>query len=78
MRNIAVGLNYIDVYHRSGVYPVPMPSGLGSESAGVVQAVGGRVTGFAPGDRVGTFGPALGAYANERKCPRRQSHQASC
>jgi NADPH2:quinone reductase len=66
MRNTAVGLNFIDVYHRSGVYPVKFPSGLGSEAAGVVEAVGAGVTRFAPGDRVGTFGPTLGAYATER------------
>jgi NADPH2:quinone reductase len=66
MRNTAVGLNYIDVYHRKGVYPLQFPSGLGSEAAGVVDAVGEGVTRFAPGDRVGTFGPALGAYASER------------
>ncbi|RUN78102.1 quinone oxidoreductase [Sphingomonas sp. TF3] len=69
MRNAAVGLNFIDVYHRKGVYPVNLPSGLGSEAAGVVVAVGPGVTDFAPGDRVGTFGPALGAYATERNVP---------
>ncbi|MEG3175995.1 quinone oxidoreductase [Sphingomonas sp. RB3P16] len=66
MRNTAVGLNYIDVYYRTGVYPAKLPSGLGSEAAGVVEAVGEGVTGFAPGDRVGTFGPTLGAYATAR------------
>jgi NADPH2:quinone reductase len=69
MRNTAVGLNYIDTYHRSGVYPVDLPSGLGSEAAGVVMAVGEGVTGFAPGDRVGTFGPTRGAYATDRNVP---------
>ncbi|MFA6607574.1 MAG: alcohol dehydrogenase catalytic domain-containing protein, partial [Sphingomonas sp.] len=69
MRNVAVGLNFIDVYHRKGVYPVALPSGLGSEAVGVVVAIGPGVTDFAPGDRVGTFGPALGAYANERNVP---------
>jgi NADPH:quinone reductase len=66
MRNTAVGLNFIDVYHRKGVYPVSLPSGLGGEAAGVVDAVGDSVDRFKPGDRVGTFGPALGAYATER------------
>lgn len=66
MRNVAVGLNYIDTYHRGGVYPVSLPSGLGSEAAGVVEAVGPGVDGFAPGDRVATFGPGLGAYATAR------------
>jgi NADPH2:quinone reductase len=66
MRNTAVGLNFIDTYHRTGLYPLPMPSGLGLEAAGVIEAVGEGVTGFAAGDRVCTFGPALGAYATAR------------
>jgi len=69
MRNTAVGLNFIDTYHRSGLYPVPLPSGLGGEAAGVVEAVGDGVTEFAPGDRVATFGPGLGAYATARNVP---------
>jgi NADPH2:quinone reductase len=69
MRNTAVGLNFIDTYFRSGLYPVPLPSGLGQEAAGVVEAVGEGVTGFAPGDRVATFGPPIGAYATERNLP---------
>lgn len=66
MRNTAVGLNFIDTYHRSGLYKVPLPSGLGGEAAGTVEAVGEGVTGLVPGDRVATFGPALGAYSTER------------
>ncbi|MBX3592973.1 quinone oxidoreductase [Sphingomonas sp.] len=66
VRHAAVGLNFIDTYHRSGLYPVPLPSGLGSEAAGVVEAVGAGVTRFAPGDRVATYGPGLGAYASAR------------
>lgn len=69
MRNTAVGLNFIDTYHRSGLYPVPLPSGLGGEAAGVVEAVGEGVTEFAPGDRVATFGPGIGAYATARNLP---------
>jgi NADPH2:quinone reductase len=69
MRNTAVGLNFIDTYFRSGLYPVPLPSGLGQEAAGVIEAVGEGVTGFAPGDRVATFGPPIGAYATERNLP---------
>ncbi|MCU6455838.1 quinone oxidoreductase [Sphingomonas sp. A2-49] len=72
MRNRAVGLNYIDTYHRAGVYPIDLPAGLGSEAAGVVEAVGARVEGFAVGDRVGTFGPARGAYATARNVPAAQ------
>ena len=58
----SVGLNFIDTYHRSGLYPVPLPSGLGSEAAGRVVAVGEGVA-LAVGERVATFGPRLGAYA---------------
>jgi NADPH:quinone reductase len=66
MRNTAVGLNFIDTYHRSGLYPVELPSGLGGEAAGVIEAVGEGVDGMVAGDRVATFGPALGAYATAR------------
>ncbi len=66
MRNTAVGLNYIDTYHRRGIYPVALPSGLGLEAAGVIEAVGEGVTAFAVGQRVCTFGPAMGAYTTLR------------
>jgi NADPH:quinone reductase len=69
IRHTAVGLNLIDTYHRSGVYPVELPAGLGLEAAGVIQAVGDDVTGWAVGDRIGTFGPHRGAYATERNLP---------
>ena len=52
----AVGLNYIDTYHRRGIYPVELPSGLGIEAAGRIVAVGDGVDGFSEGDRVATFG----------------------
>lgn len=66
MRHLAVGLNYIDTYHRSGLYPIDLPGKLGSEAAGVVEAVGEDVTDVMVGDRVGVFGPARGAYATAR------------
>lgn len=72
MRNTAIGVNFIDTYHRNGLYPVPMPSGIGVEAAGVVEAVGEGVTGFAPGDRVCTLGPQIGAYASARNVPAAQ------
>src|SRR3569623_1037214 len=72
MRNTAVGLNFIDTYHRSGLYPIALPGGLGSEAAGVIEAVGEGVSGFAVGERVGTFGPARGADASERNLPANQ------
>jgi NADPH2:quinone reductase len=71
MRNMAVGLNYFDTYHRSGVYPVPLSSGRGMEAAGVVEAVGDGVD-LAAGDRVATFGPLIGAYTTARNLPAAQ------
>jgi NADPH2:quinone reductase len=69
VRQHAIGVNYIDVYHRSGLYPVPLPSGLGQEAAGVVEAVGEGVADIAPGDRVAYAGGPLGAYAQARNLP---------
>jgi NADPH2:quinone reductase len=66
MRNLAVGLNFIDTYHRGGLYPMALPSGLGMEAAGVIEAVGEGVTDWRVGDRVATFGPNIGAYATAR------------
>ncbi|MBV8686655.1 MAG: quinone oxidoreductase [Alphaproteobacteria bacterium] len=66
VRHEAVGLNFIDTYYRSGLYKVPLPSGLGSEAAGVVEAVGAEVTDFRAGDRVGYFTGPLGSYATHR------------
>jgi len=69
LRHTAVGLNYIDTYHRSGLYQLPMPSGLGSEGAGVVEEVGPGVTGLKSGDRVAYAGGSIGSYAEERVMP---------
>lgn len=69
VRHHAVGLNYIDTYYRSGLYPTPLPSGLGLEAAGVVEAVGEGVTDLRPGDRVAYAGGPLGAYAEIRNIP---------
>lgn len=69
VRHTAVGLNYLDTYHRNGTYLVPLPSGLGVEAAGEVLAVGADVHGFKPGDRVATFGPQRNAYASARIVP---------
>ncbi|RVU38837.1 quinone oxidoreductase [Hwanghaeella grinnelliae] len=68
IRQSAVGLNYIDIYQRDGLYPIPIPGGLGVEGAGVIEAVGAGVTGFKPGDRVAYAG-AVGAYAEVRNVP---------
>ena len=69
VRHTAVGLNYIDTYQRSGLYPVSLPSGLGSEAAGIVEEVGPGVAEVKPGDRVAYAGGPLGAYAAERIMP---------
>jgi NADPH:quinone reductase len=69
LRHTAVGLNYIDTYHRSGLYSLPLPSGLGSEAAGVVEEVGPGVAGLRPGDRVAYAGGPIGAYAEVRVMP---------
>lgn len=69
VRHTAVGLNFIDTYHRTGLYPLPLPSGLGLEAAGEVVAVGEGVRGFSPGDAVAYAGGPPGAYSEERVIP---------
>ena len=66
VRHHAIGVNYIDIYHRTGLYPTPLPSGIGLEAAGVVEAVGGAVSEVQVGDRVAYAGGPLGAYAEVR------------
>lgn len=69
VRHAAIGLNFIDIYFRSGRYPLELPSGLGLEGAGIVEAVGSAVTDIAPGDRVAYAGGPPGAYAEVRNLP---------
>lgn len=69
VRHTAIGLNYIDVYDRTGLYPGELPSGLGREAAGVVTALGRRVRGFKAGDRVAYVYPRPGAYCEVRNVP---------
>jgi NADPH2:quinone reductase len=66
LRHTAIGLNFIDVYHRTGLYSVPLPTVLGTEAAGVIEAVGPGVSDFAVGDRVAYATGPMGAYAEER------------
>ena len=66
VRHVAVGLNFADTYFRTGLYPSPLPAGMGVEAAGVIEAVGPGVTDFAEGDRVTYTGSPLGAYSTER------------
>jgi NADPH2:quinone reductase len=69
VRHTAIGLNFVDIYVRSGLYPVQPPSGLGTEAAGVVEEVGPGVTEVKPGDRVAYAGGPLGAYSEVRIMP---------
>ncbi|MCY4230239.1 MAG: quinone oxidoreductase [Alphaproteobacteria bacterium] len=69
IRHTAIGLNYIDTYHRSGLYDLPMPSGIGSEAAGVVEAVGEGVKHVRSGDRAAYAGGAPGSYSEARIMP---------
>ncbi|ROO26962.1 quinone oxidoreductase family protein [Salinisphaera japonica] len=71
IENHAIGLNFIDIYFRSGLYPAELPSGLGTEGAGIVVAVGDEVTDFAEGDRVAYAQGPLGAYATHVAMPAR-------
>lgn len=69
INNTAIGLNFIDTYHRTGLYPMPLPIGLGLEGAGVVESVGKDVTDLKPGDRVGYCAGAIGAYGEKHIMP---------
>jgi NADPH2:quinone reductase len=69
VRHTAIGLNYIDTYHRSGAYKLPLPSGLGQEAAGVVEAVGPGVTDLQVGRRVAYGTGPIGAYSESRNIP---------
>jgi NADPH2:quinone reductase len=68
LRQTAIGLNFIDTYHRSGLYPLPLPSGIGLEAAGIVEAAGAGVP-LKPGTRVGYCWGPIGAYATHRLIP---------
>ena len=69
VRHSAIGVNFIDTYHRTGLYKVPLPSGIGKEAAGVVEAVGEGVTSVVAGDRVVYCDGPLGSYSSERNIP---------
>jgi NADPH2:quinone reductase len=69
IRHEAIGVNFIDTYHRTGLYPHPLPGIIGVEGAGIVEAVGAGVTHVRPGDRVAYAGSQLGAYASHRILP---------
>ena len=71
LRHLAIGLNFIDIYHRKGIFaaPLPLPSGLGVEGVGTVIATGDGVTGFSTGDRVAYVGGPPGGYSESRNLP---------
>ena len=65
----AIGLNYIDTYHRSGLYPLKLPSGIGAEGAGIIKEIGSNVKEFKVGDKVAYAGMPLGSYSSDRNYP---------
>ena len=69
VKNTAIGLNFIDTYHRSGLYKIKLPSGIGMEGAGIVQEVGSKVNKFNKGDRIAYSSMPLGSYSDERCIP---------
>ena len=69
IENKAIGLNFIDTYHRSGLYPIELPSGIGAEASGIIQDIGTNISNFSIGDRVAYAGAPLGAYSSHRIYP---------
>ena len=65
----AIGLNYIDTYHRSGLYPLKLPTGIGAEGAGTIKQIGSSVKEFKVGDKVSYAGAPLGSYSTHRNYP---------
>ena len=65
----AIGLNFIDIYHRSGLYPLELHSEIGGEGSGVIKAIGSQVKDFTVGDKVCYAGSPLGSYSTERNYP---------
>ena len=69
IEHVAIGLNYIDTYHRSGLYPIQLPSGIGAEASGIIKEVGSNVKDFKVGDKISYAGIPLGAYSSHRVYP---------
>jgi NADPH2:quinone reductase len=69
IEHVAIGLNYIDIYHRSGLYPVNLPSGIGAEASGIIKEIGNNVKNFKVRDRISYAGIPLGAYSTHRVYP---------
>ena len=69
IKNLSIGINYIDTYHRTGLYPIPLPSGIGLEACGVIEEVGPEVKLFKVGDRVSHASMPIGAYSEKHIMP---------
>tara|TARA_B100000686_G_C16715189_1_gene931542 strand:- start:11 stop:982 length:972 start_codon:yes stop_codon:yes gene_type:complete len=69
IEHVAIGLNYIDTYHRSGLYPLKLPSGLGMEASGIIKEIGHNVSNFSVGDKIAYAGQPLGGYSTHRIYP---------
>ena len=69
VKNLSIGLNFIDTYHRTGLYPIPLPSGIGLEACGEIEEVGSDVSLFKVGDRVTHASMPIGAYAEKQIMP---------
>ena len=69
VKNLSIGLNFIDTYHRSGLYPIPLPSGIGLEACGEIEEIGSDVSLFKVGDRVTHASMPIGAYAEKQIMP---------
>ena len=69
IKNKSIGLNFIDVYHRTGLYPIPLPSGIGLEACGIIEEVGSEVSLFKVGDRVTHASMPIGAYSEKQIMP---------
>ena len=69
IKNLSIGLNYIDTYHRTGLYPIPLPSGIGLEACGIVEEIGSGVTLFKVGDRVAHSSMPIGSYSEKQIFP---------
>ena len=66
IEHVSIGLNYIDTYHRSGLYPLQLPTGIGMEAAGIIKQVGSNISNFSVGDKVAYAAAPLGAYSTHR------------
>ena len=69
IKNLSIGLNFIDIYHRTGLYPIPLPSGIGLEACGVIEEIGSKVSLFKIGDRVTHASMPIGAYSEKQIMP---------